>query len=66
MTEQKWLEQNSQFFVDDSQRCYLALFNAWRHGEVDMPLPSEDMLEAWEAEAVAFRKSIIAPTTTSF
>jgi hypothetical protein len=57
LSEQEWLERNSARFGDDQQACYSAMFHAWRYGEIDSPMPSADMLDAWEADAISFRKS---------
>lgn len=66
LTEREWAEQNSQKYQGDAQAYYLAQFHAWRRGEIDMALPTTDMLDAWEAEAISFRKSITEPQINIF
>lgn len=58
LSESDWIDQNSGFYRHDPQGFYLAKFHAWRYGEIDMVLPDKDMLDAWEADAISFRKSI--------
>jgi len=66
VTEREWTAIHGKRFGDDQQGYYLAMFHAWRRGEIDMELPTTDMMDAWEADAISFRKSITEQQINSF